>query len=230
MSCKKFEKYERGQMTFAEFELHALECIICQEKMHLDERLMSMAKSLAEKPIQAPQLWSRIEESLRKEKEKESLNRDKNKSQGRADEQKAFAFRLRPVGFKLLRLVPASAVLLVAAGLGIYFGLRALSHPPSSGLLAREALAKVEKKEREYVEAIEHLEQKALPKMASLDLEMMLLYREKLETIDAQIERCQEALAANPANAHIRRYLLAALQDKKAALADLLSYKPEKSI
>jgi len=59
---------------------------------------------------------------------------------------------------------------------------------------------------------------------------MMLLYREKLETIDAQIERCQEALAANPANAHIRRYLLAALQDKKAALADLLSYKPEKSI
>jgi len=221
MSCKKFEKYERGQMTFAEFELHALECIICQEKMHLDERLMSMAKSLAEKPIHAPQLWSQIEESLRRENEK---------SQAKIVEPATRPGSLRPFRFRLLPLIPAAAALLVAAGLGIYFSFKALSHPPSSGLLAREALAKVEKKEREYVEAIEHLEQKALPKMASLDLEMMLLYREKLETIDAQIERCQEALAANPANAHIRRYLLAALQDKKAALADLLSYKPEKSI
>jgi hypothetical protein len=119
---------------------------------------------------------------------------------------------------------------LVAAGLGIYFGFKALSRPPSSGLLARQAMAKVEKIEREHMQAIEELEKKALPKMASLDLEMMLLYRDKLETIDAQIERCKEALASNPANAHIRRYLLAALQDKKGTLAELLSYKQEKSI
>jgi hypothetical protein len=59
---------------------------------------------------------------------------------------------------------------------------------------------------------------------------MMLLYRDKLETIDAQIERCKEALALNPASAHIRRYLLAALQDKKGTLAELLSYKQEKSM
>jgi hypothetical protein len=49
----------------------------------------------------------------------------------------------------------------------------------------------------------------------------MLLYRDRLETIDAQIARCQEALAENPSNAHIRRYLLAALQDKKETLREL---------
>jgi hypothetical protein len=228
MSCNKLKKYELGKISPAKFERHTKECIICQERIRLDERLMSMAKSLAEKPIQAPILWSRIEEDLGKEKE--SLHQEKEKLQGRTVEQAAPAFGLRPLLFKLSPLVPAAAALLVAAGLGIYFGFKALSRPPSSGLLARQAMAKVEKIEREHIQAIEELEKKALPKMASLDLEMMLLYRDKLETIDAQIERCKEALASNPANAHIRRYLLAALQDKKGTLAELLSYKQEKSM
>ncbi len=228
MSCNKLKKYELGKISSARFERHAKECAICQEKIRLDERLMSKAKSLAEKPIQAPILWSRIEEDLHKEKE--SLHQEKEKLKGRTFEQAAPAFGLRPLRFKLLPLIPVAAALLAAAGLGIYFGLKALSRPPSSGLLARQALAKIEKIEREHMQAIEELEKKALPKMASLDLEMMLLYRDKLETINAQIERCKEALALNPANAHIRHYLLSALQDKKGTLAELLSYKQEKSM
>jgi hypothetical protein len=228
MSCNKLKKYELGKISSARFERHAKECAICREKIRLDERLMAMARSLKGKPVHAPQLWARIEEDLHKEKE--SLHREKEKLQGRTVEQAAPGLGLRALRFKLSLLVPAAAAVLVAAGLGIYFGFKALSRPPSSGLLARQAMAKVEKIEREHMQAIEELEKKALPKMASLDLEMMLLYRDKLETIDAQIERCKEALASNPANAHIRRYLLAALQDKKGTLAELLSYKQEKSI
>jgi len=45
---------------------------------------------------------------------------------------------------------------------------------------------------------------------------------DKLAVIDGQIEKCQEALERNPGNAHIRRYFLAALQDKKQTLAEAL--------
>ena len=62
----------------------------------------------------------------------------------------------------------------------------------------------------------------AKPKFSQLDFELMLLYQDRLETIDSQIERCKDALENNPANAHIRRYLLAALQDKKEMLREIL--------
>jgi hypothetical protein len=54
---------------------------------------------------------------------------------------------------------------------------------------------------------------------------MMALYRERLETIDAQIERCRRALELNPASAHIRRYMLAALQDKTLTLIQIRDYQ-----
>ena len=59
--------------------------------------------------------------------------------------------------------------------------------------------------------------------MARMDPSLMLLYRDKLETIETQIAYCKEALIDNPANAHIRRYLLIALQDKKKALQEIIS-------
>lgn len=219
MSCEKFEKYELGEIDFVEFERHARECSVCLEKIRVDERLMSLARPLAQKPILAPHLWSRIEESLKREKK----NLHDAMPGARTVQRRIFRF-------KLLALIPAAAVLFVVAGLGVYLGLKALSGPSPSGLLADKALAKVEKSERRYMQAIAELEKKALPKMAGLDLEMMFLYRDKLETIETQIERCKDALAVNPANAHIRRYLLAALQDKKETLAELLSYEPRKSM
>ena len=71
--------------------------------------------------------------------------------------------------------------------------------------------------------------------MADLNLDFVFLYRTRLETIDAQIVQCREALALNPANAHIRRYLIAALKEKKDTLAEVLSLedkdtKPRRSI
>jgi len=174
-----------------------------REQEALEARLQAEIDSL-KTPISAPHLWERIEAMLRKEET---------------------VARSRPARFlkKWFILVPASALVLAGIVLGFFFGLKQRVTP--SGILAGEALQKIELKERQYVQAIDELEKKARPKMAAMELEMVSLYRDKLETIDAQIRRCRAALASNPANAHIRRYLLAALQDKRQTLAELLAYE-----
>ncbi len=218
MSCKELERYDRGEMDEAEFAQHAAACPVCQQALELDEEVMSLAKSLRQ-PVKAPRLWSRIEEALRKEmaEEKRLVSESQIKKKTRVE---------RPsLRWRFLRLIPAAAALLAVVGIGLYFGLK--SSAPSSGLLAKKALARVEQKEQEYMKAIEDLEKQALPRMADLNLDLVFLYRSRLETIDAQIEQCREALALNPANAHIRRYLMAALQDKKETLAEVLSLEGE---
>jgi hypothetical protein len=220
MTCRYLEKYDQGEMDEAEFKRHAASCSTCREALRLDEDVMSMAETLRHH-IDAPPLWSRIEDTLRKElAEKRGLSTKRQAEKSRKHKRLSLPWRR-------LLLVPAGVVLLVAVGLIIYFGLH--SHTPSSGLLARKALARVEQKEQEYLSAIQDLEKQAIPQMASLDLELIFLYRDRLETIDAQIEQCREALASNQANAHIRRYLIAALQDKKETLVEVLSLKNEKT-
>jgi len=205
MSCQKFKKYEFGKLSQSEFQQHLKTCAVCQERMEQDTQLLSLAKSL-KRPVESPHLWDRIEESLRKE-------------QRRGEPAKA-----KDTRWSVLQLLPAAAAVLLIVCVGFYFLLK--PEIGKSGILTESALAKIEKKEREYIEAIEELEEQTLPKMADMNLELMLLYRDRLETIDDQIERCREALSENPGNAHIRRYMLAALQDKKQTLKELLESAP----
>jgi hypothetical protein len=207
MSCDKLKKYELGKLDETEFHRHLKTCSVCQERMRQDARLMALSRSL-KRPVETPHLWNRIAKSLEEEQQKE------------------LSSGVMPRRWHPLRLLPAAALVLLAVVIGLYF----LIEPGSqkSGLLADSALTRVEKKENEYVKAIEELEQLVLPRLANMNLELTLLYRDKLETIDDQIEQCREALAENPANAHIRRYMLAALQDKKQTLAEI--WKTQKHI
>lgn len=200
MSCNKLKRYELGKLSKSEFERHLETCSSCQERMRQDARLMALSRSLG-RPVEPLHLWDRIAKSLEEEQQKEP-------SSG-----------LRRPRWSLLWLLPAVAAVLLVVAFGLYF----LIEPGTqkSGLLADSALARVEKKEKAYVRAIEELEELVLPRMADMNLELMLLYRDKLETIDDQIEQCREALAENPANAHIQRYMLAALQDKKQTLTEI---------
>jgi hypothetical protein len=197
MSCEAFRQFELGEMEETVFNRHAPGCAECQRLLAQDKQLLTQAKHL-KPPVANPLRWAKIENALR------------------AEQQKRRPAWLQEHKWTLLRL---AAVLLVTVGLGSYFLLK--PKPGDSRLLAGAALEQVEKKEHEYAAAIAELEAVALPQMAKLDVDLMLLYRDRLETIDAQILRCKEALAANPANAHIRRYLLAALQDKKDTLKEL---------
>jgi hypothetical protein len=210
MNCEKFDRYRAGDMTAGKFACHVRDCPECREQAALDAQLEREIAALRE-PIAAEGLWERIETSLGREK-KLAAARGANPVPGRR-RPGAFSFR------RWFVLAPAGAALLALLVLGI----NTFRKPPApSGILASAALSRVETKEKEYLGAIEDLEREARPKLAAMDLQMMSLYRDKLATIDAQIGRCREALDSNPANAHIRRYLLAALQDKRQTLADIL--------
>lgn len=204
MSCPEAAKYERGELSETEFEVHAAGCTCCREILRQDAEIMSQARVLR-RPIQAPGLWSRIEKALEKEAAKE---------RGRA-----------PLLARFLRPFPVAALVLATAGLALTIGLWKRASPGPSGILSNDALARVEQAEKEYLKSIEDLEKLAQSQMAGLDLELNFLYRDRLGTIDAQIARCREALRSNPANVHIRRYLMAALHDKREALTEVLNLK-----
>lgn len=205
MSCDKFDKFGEGALTGREFARHVQDCPECREQAALDTRLDREIAALRTPPG-AEGLWKRIETSLRFEKEAAAAA--KRASRGRWLSLRRWAV-----------LVPAGAALLALAALGVHM----FRNPPApSGILTGDGLARVEIEEKEYIEAIDVLARQARPKMAAMDVRMMSLYRDKLATIDAQIDKCREALDSNPGNAHIRQYLLAALQDKRQALADVL--------
>ena len=208
MKCKELERYDQGKMGEAEFIRHAAGCRTCREALWLDKRVLSLSQSLRQ-PIEAPELWNRIEGSLRKEM---------------ADEQSpAQEFRVRKGSSKIWRFAAAMAALIIVACIGIYIGLKIRT--PSSGLLSEKALARVEQEEREYVQAIQDLEKIALPQMGDLNLELNFLYRDRLDTIDAQIQQLREALEFNTANVHMRRHLMMALQEKKETLGKVLNLR-----
>lgn len=206
MNCDRYKRYELGELDEESFRSHAQQCPSCQDLLHQDAELMALARSLKQ-PVESPFLWGRIEDELRAEMEK-------------AEQKRPGAFRRHRTA-----LYRIAAVLVVGVGLGAYLDSRSASEP--SRLLSASALERVEEKEQEHIQAIEELEQVASVQLAQMDLDLMLLYRDKLETIDAQISRCQKALRSNPANVHIRRYLLLALQDKKEALQEVVAYQTE---
>jgi len=204
MNCDFYRRHELGKIDDDDFQRHARHCEACKKLIELDVRVLAEARGLKQ-TIAAPLLWPKIENSLRAAKQ--------------AKQRKwAEVFEVR-TGV-VLRL---AAVLILAIGVGAYFFLR--HEPGSSRLLAGTALKQVEEKERDYEEAISEMERLAEPQLAKLDADLMVLYRDRLETIDAQIVRCKAAAARNPANAHIRRYLLAALQDKQQTLQELVEYR-----
>lgn len=201
MSCDRFQKYDRGKIRDNEFHKHLETCSDCQKSVVEDEKLLSQAKFL-KRPLEAPFLWTRIEQSLVEEMQR-------RQSKGRA-----VLFQKRWMFY------PVAAVVVLLMGSGLFFLLR----PGIKGqdLLADSALRRIERRERRYERSIQRLEMDARPQMADLDLELLLLYRDRLETIDEQIAQCKEALSSNSGNAHIRRYMLAAFQDKKDTLREIL--------
>jgi hypothetical protein len=192
-----------------------------REQAELDARLDKEIAAMRS-PVADDGLWTRIEAALVREMERTAETAAEaaavppgTRAPGRTrlDALGDFFRRRWPV------LVPAAASLILAMVVGI-----AVSRRPAapSGLLAGRALAEVERIEKDHLAAIESLERQVRPKLASSMTEETALYEDRLAVIDAQIDRCRLVLASNPANAHVRRYLLAALRDKRQTLADAL--------
>lgn len=203
-TCNQFKKYELGKISEDNFQKHLKTCPECKQLMAEDARLMALAQEL-DQSVVAPKLWERIEADLITEKS--------------VEQKRTFQIPQTRIWY-ILRI---AAVFLLIFGAG-YFS-HYFYESRESRLLSDATIEKIESREQEYIQAIAELEIQTGTKMSQMDLDLMLLYRDRLETIDIQISRCKEELANNPANAHIRRYLLAALQDKKATLMEILKFE-----
>lgn len=203
MNCKGFEKYQLGEWTQAQFDTHSVNCASCKSALKVDTDLLKLAQSLKE-PVEAPGLWAKIEQDLTP----------------RGEAKIARGWFRHPI-------LRAAAVLVLAVSL--FYSVRWLTQPAASGILADSALKRVEAREQAYEEAIEELESVAGSQLTELDIELSLLYRDRLETIDEQIDDVRSAIAMNPGNAHLRRYLFAALKDKKETLREIINLTPNKN-
>ena len=195
MGCTQYEKHELGQISSEEFELHLKDCNFCQQEITSDQRLLDTAAILNENKT-VPSLWPEIEKKLVKTPSR---------------------FQLTQIPGHFIKI---AATILIGISMVLFFGRK--TEINQNSILSASALQEVEQQEDAYMRSIERLERVATVKMESFDLNLSLLYRDKLETIDSQIARCQDALQDNPANTHIRRYLLAALDDKKQTLKEIL--------
>ncbi|MBT4096389.1 MAG: hypothetical protein HOM68_02225 [Gemmatimonadetes bacterium] len=226
MSCDIYQKRESGDLDEVSFQRHLRVCAECQQRLQQDEELLKLAEQL-ERPMPSPHLWDRIEASLHEEAatqpvsaaqtplssaaQSTSLPMPQDSAPTQHTHARAWIYRI-------------AAVLVVSIGLGSgYIHLQApVQTDVTVSLYSPAALEKVRDRERQYVAAIEELEQMADVQFDEMELDLMLLYRDKIQTIDTQIARCLEALHNNPANTHIRRYLLLALQDKRETLQEIV--------
>jgi hypothetical protein len=215
MSCTKYDDFELGRIGAGDMKRHLETCPECRRLAALDDRLTRETASLR-RPIDDAGLWDRIEAKLAEE-----AGRIGEEATKRTPEPARPAFLPRLLSFA--RPAAVAAVVLIAAGIAVWVLLPRTASTSPSGLMDDAALARVETAEREYAAAIKELEVKAAPMLARMDFPQLALYRDRLETIDAQIERCREAAAGNPWNTHVRTYMLAALRDKQDTLGRILA-------
>ena len=196
MTCNKFDDYLNEKLELDQLQDHIKNCESCQKAYQIDTRIMDQSKSLNTRMV-IPDIWPSIEKDIQKKKPL------------------ILKFSTRT---KLILTVAATFLIITT----IWMFSSTQSEKGYKGILTEQAFEKVLKAEKKYLDAIENLEDLAYQKLDNKTVQLAQLYRNKLSLIDSQIQNCQEALESNPANSHIRRYLMAALQDKQQTLEDIL--------
>ncbi|MFC1562893.1 hypothetical protein ACFL4Z_02455 [candidate division KSB1 bacterium] len=210
MKCNDFwEKYEESGLT-AELEKHLNECKNCKNEMEIEFLINKHADNPTE--FKAPEyLWEKIKIS--------ALEKDKIFVLG---EIKGF-IKKQFSSIKIIPLKPAAAVgltmiLLIAVVIG-YF-LKPIPTEEKIRMQA-EAVAELEKKEQEYIVAIEKFFRLVENSKKDLDPELYQLYQEKLAVLDEFILQCKEAVNQNEYNINAREYLSLAYKEKAETLKDM---------
>lgn len=201
MSCDMYEKYELGFLEEETFKTHLKDCATCSRLVQQDQIILTAAQKL-KTPVEAPHLWDRIALDI--------------ETGGAGDVKKNLSPSHKMFAPVWVKIAASLVIPIMLVGFYLIF----MTGKPS-GLLTQKALTRVEKMEREFQAAILELEKRVKPKFDTLDFELAVNYREKLEIIDEQIKLCRNELERNPTNTHLRRYLLAAMQDKKQTLMEI---------
>jgi hypothetical protein len=196
MNCQKFEDYLSDRLDLKTFQIHMESCEMCRKSFQVDSQIIARSKQLNEDLI-VPDLWPSIQGSIQKKR----------------------AANIHFFPIKELIYVAAASLLIVTTLIILkpYF-----MEETSTRILSEQALEKVKKAESNYMKAIDALESLAYMQLEDRSEPLVQLYRNKLSLIDHQIQNCRNALESNPANSHIRKYLMAALQDKHETLEEIL--------
>jgi len=206
MNCKDFwKKFEESGLT-PQLEKHINECKSCKNEMEIEVLLNKKVKNLYE--FEAPDnLWEKIEISVL-EKDKVSLLERIKKS----------IIKQFPA-IKLIPLKPAfaGAVILLLFAVGFRYYLKSTSHEEKVRLQTL-AIDEIEKKENEYIAAIEKFSKLLENSEKNIDPELSWLYQEKLAALDEFISQCKEALEENEYNIDARKYLAMAYKEKVETL------------
>ena len=80
----------------------------------------------------------------------------------------------------------------------------------------------IERAEVKYIQAIEELEKKVEKQQPDLNMNLWILYQERLSLLDESIEACKHTIQYNAENVNARKYLLLAYQEKVETLKKLL--------
>jgi len=199
---------------WAGLEQHAATCCACAEELRAWKALSTAAHELRDYR-EDHHLWMKIEHSLKEQQRQHHV-------------QRGFWEKLRAWGDLALgwRTALAGALVLILALSGVYVVRRQTNGGTGQDrLLKNSALAEVERAERDYMKAIDKLDEEAKPELDSPTTPLMASYKEKLVVLDSAIDELRMEAGRNPSNAHLRYELLAMYQEKQQTLQDVLETK-----
>ena len=216
VSCNDRERIFLDGSTeeWAALEQHAASCAACAGELRAWKSLSTAAEELRDYR-EDPQLWMRIENSLRENEQAHPLRRGLS--------ERLRIWRDMPLGW---RTALAGALVLALTISGVYV-VRHQNTPDTgqSRLLKNSVLAEVERTERDYMKAIDKLAADAKPELDSPANPLLASYKEKLIVLDGAIDELRTEAERNPSNAHLRYELLAMYQEKQQTLQEVLETK-----
>jgi hypothetical protein len=177
---------------------HAEICPTCAETLLAWDEISQTAQTMRH-TWQDDMLWPRIARALREEQ--------------------------RPSRSSWLWQVAAAFILTIGLGATMFYAVRVQTHEAAfdRDILRISALDHVERAEQAHRAAIRQLEEIAGEKVDHAAASpLMVSYREKLMLLDDAIAECEDNIARNRQNAHLRRQLLTMYSEKQQTLEDVL--------
>jgi hypothetical protein len=199
---------------WAALETHAESCTGCGEEVRAWKAISLGAREMRDYEP-SPELWSRIERSLKAQSERQNRRRG------------FWGWLTAWTSVPLVWQAAAAGVmvlLLTVAGVRIFTGAGKHSNDDAH-LLKNPALAEVERTEAAYMNAIDKLAAQAKPELENPATPLVASYKEKLLVLDSAIEDLRMQTGLNPSNAHLRHELLAMYQEKQQTLQEVLEMK-----
>jgi hypothetical protein len=195
---------------WAAIELHAMNCPECGEELRI-WKSMSTAASELRQEWETPYLWTKIEQGL---------------AEQMTEKPSRLRAWLNSIGLTSVPWQAVAALLVLALVTGTAWTI--LHVPTGSGnsvFLKNSAVNEVERAEVEYRKAIDKLDAQTKPYLETAGTPLLASYREKLLVLDNAIDELRAEAGQNPANAHLRRQLLAMYQEKQETLQEILETK-----